>query len=68
MTVLDMIFRTIVEKDFDGLYNSDGECACDITDLAPCGGESFRGCNFGYYTDGPDWSDADFFIGKEKKK
>lgn len=38
---------------FDGLYSDGGECACDLSDLAPCGetedgGDFINGCHGGY--------------------
>jgi len=34
-------------KGYDGLYCSEGECACEIGDLCPCG-EYSEDCNPGY--------------------
>lgn len=37
-TVLDIIREHLTANGYDGLYNTDGECACELSDLAPCGG------------------------------
>lgn len=35
MNVLSIVKFYLAEKGFDGLYNMDGDCACDVTDLSP---------------------------------
>ena len=44
--VKDVIKDFIKESDYDGLYNIDGECACELSDLQPCG-ENFSDCILG---------------------
>lgn len=36
MTVIEIIEAHLREHGYDGLCNSDGECACRVDDLAPC--------------------------------
>lgn len=36
-TVIEMVRRRIVELGHDGLVSDGGECACEVSDLAPCG-------------------------------
>ena len=35
-TVNDILKQYLTDNGFDGLTEPDGECACDIKDLAPC--------------------------------
>jgi hypothetical protein len=61
MDVFDIIETHIEEGGFDGLYNSDGECACKKGDLAPCGGID-GDCEPGYVLEG-DCPIHDYHIG-----
>jgi hypothetical protein len=45
--VIDMVERTLKADGFDGLFSEDGECACTVDDLAPCG-EIQGSCSAGY--------------------
>ena len=36
MNVEEIVGKWLVENGFDGLFNADGECACEIGDIAPC--------------------------------
>jgi len=47
MNVLEMVGKYLEENGFDGLFNRDGECACEMGDLAPCdqvGADCEAGC------------------------
>ena len=46
MDILDIVKDYLKENQYDGLYNSDGECACELSDFRPCG-ESFCECKPG---------------------
>lgn len=35
--VIDMVAEKLTEDGFDGLVNDNGECGCELGDLAPCG-------------------------------
>lgn len=39
MNVKEMVKVVLVVNGFNGLYDEDGECACQVEDLMPCGGE-----------------------------
>ncbi len=45
--VIDMVRSYLVIYKYDGLYNTNGECGCLRTDLAPCG-EICIDCKAGY--------------------
>lgn len=47
MTVIEMVAEYLKQNGYDGLYSDDGECACEIGDIAPCNtiGEQ---CHAGY--------------------
>lgn len=36
LRVIDMVKFYLKQEQFDGLYSDDGECACELADLAPC--------------------------------
>lgn len=65
MNVLKIIQEHLRANSFDGLVSDDRECACLVSDLAPCEniGEL---CEPGYLTipvaDNGDDIDADFYI------
>lgn len=65
MTILDLIQKELQESSYDGLFNSDGECAC-LGDC-PCG-ELSEECEFGYFqqlTD-DDKEEFSYKIGRNK--
>ena len=65
MTILDLIQKQLQESNYDGLFNSDGECAC-LGDC-PCG-ELSEECEFGYFqqlTD-DDKEEFSYRIGRNK--
>jgi len=47
MTVKEIIENYLVCHGFGGLCNMDGECGCELSDLAPCG-QSIDRCEPGY--------------------
>ncbi len=46
-TVIEIIKQYLVENEYDGLYNEDIDCACELSDLAPCG-QTMAECTSGY--------------------
>ncbi len=48
--VIEIVKSWLRGHGYDGLYN-EGECACVVADLAPCG-EIGHDCKAGYKTDG----------------
>ena len=70
-TCLDIIKSYLTENGYDGLYNSNGECACELSDLAPCGDLYATDCAAGYKQKGCTescGSGCDFHICKDKPK
>ena len=49
---------------YDGLYN-EGECACEISDLMPCG-EPNSDCAAGYKAHCPEGHEFDFMVTQNK--
>ena len=47
-TVIDIIKQYLVDNDYDGLYNDEIDCACEVSDLAPCCEISKGECTSGY--------------------
>jgi len=37
MNVQEIIIDWLTSHGYDGLYNADGQCACKLGDLMPCG-------------------------------
>jgi len=50
MTVIEIVREYLEKNGFDGLFNEQGECACELNDLAPCG-EIGVDCEAGYKVD-----------------
>ena len=64
MTILDLIQKELKTSKYDGLFNSDGECAC-FGDC-PCG-ELSQECEFGYLQELDDDEKEEFLykIGRQ---
>lgn len=58
MEVIEIIKKYIEDNGYDGLYQTEGECACKIDDLYPCG-EGGLECNVGYKTPCPKIEDPE---------
>lgn len=43
----DYLKKKLAEDGYDGLFNNDGKCGCDLEDLIPCG-EPSEYCQPGY--------------------
>lgn len=50
-TVMDIVKKFLKDNGFDGLFNVNGECACDVKSLCPCDGEITE-CEPGYRIEG----------------
>lgn len=68
MNVKEMIAEYLFRSGYDGLYNDDGGCCCEKTDLFPCG--DVRGsCKAGYkVVCNSGCGEYNFCIGEEKKR
>lgn len=66
MTIAEVLKEWLLEHGYDGLFNSDGECACTLGDLGPC--ESWpEGCEPGYIATCPETcGEHDWHIQREK--
>jgi hypothetical protein len=64
MTVREIVTQWLIDHGYDGLWNEAGECACDLSDLIPCGGPCDE-CQAGYKTP-CDCGEHHYHIGKEK--
>lgn len=62
-TVIEMVKRYLIDNGFDGLYNEDLECGCEINDLEPCDALQSN-CKAGYKHQGD--KEYDFFIKDHK--
>lgn len=63
-TVIEIIKKNLIEEGFDGLYNEDLECGCEVSDLEPCG-EIRSDCTAGYKHPGNEGND--FYIKDHKE-
>ena len=36
MQIKEIVMKFLIDNKYDGLYDKDCECACDINDLFPC--------------------------------
>jgi len=48
MTILEIVEKYLKENEFDGLCNSNSQCACKLDDLMPCECEYVGECSPGY--------------------
>ncbi len=69
MDLLELIEDGLKRHCYVGLFNPDGECACKIGDLSPCG-EISETCLPGVFIDGPcsnccGGESCDFHIGRK---
>ncbi len=51
MKAREIMHEYLVTNHYDGLVDTDGECACGLEDLMPCG-EDFGRCMPGYEVEG----------------
>jgi len=67
MDIQDLVTEKIKNSDYDGLFDSSGECAC-VGDI-PCG-EVNTDCTFGYFMNLTDEQkvEFDFMIGLSNLK
>jgi len=47
MTVREIVEKYLEDNGYDGLYNTDKECACSLSDLIPCC-DGFHDCEPGH--------------------
>ncbi len=70
MDLIGLITDGLRRHGFDGLFNTDGECACKIGELVPCD-ELSESCEPGVFIDEPcsncgGGESCDFHIGRKK--
>ena len=64
-TVLEIVEDYLKRNGFDGLYNSELECGCSISNLNPCG-DIKNDCTAGYQVEAPPKDDYDNYIYNSK--
>ncbi len=66
MDCIDIIEKHLKENGLDGLYNSDGDCACTLeSGIEPCDNLNIHQCSSGYIQDYTR-DGFDYCIGPEK--
>ena len=66
--IKEIIENFLKKNGYDGLYNTEDECGCEVGDLFPCGNPSEIYCRAGYRQ--PCYScdnNCDFHIGPRKE-
>ncbi len=64
LTVAEIVVMYLKENGYEGLYNIDADCGCELGDLMPCC-EAADDCHAGYK--GPcNCGDHDFHIGDSR--
>ena len=48
MNTVQIIRQWLNENGYDGLFNADLPCGCNLDDFMPCGGEHNVGCKAAY--------------------
>jgi hypothetical protein len=70
MNVVKIIGEYLKQHGYDGLFNVDDECCCELNDMVPCG-NCFAGCKLGYKraprADLGEDMDAEWVIGEQKQ-
>lgn len=61
MRVIEIVAEHLRSRGFDGLFNGDAECGCEIGDLEPCMG-GMSGCEPGYKRQDPSGEPGDWII------
>lgn len=67
MYVKTIVRDFLIKNEYDGLFNEDGECACEVEDLSPCG-EMSENCTAGYSGPCTCGNGCDFDIYPTKKE
>jgi len=65
MTLAEIIEKWLLENKYDGLFNAEDECACEIGDLMPCIGPQID-CEPGYKGPCDCKDNHDWHMGFEK--
>lgn len=67
MKVIEIVKIHLETQGFDGLFNSNGQCACKTDDLEPCGNIS-SSCKAGYFSSPEEAEENgfDFMIGEKE--
>jgi hypothetical protein len=50
MNAIETVKEYLKKNKYDGLYNAEAGCACEIDDIAPCYNGFNCGCTVGYKT------------------
>ena len=67
MNLQEIVKQWLVDHGYDGLYNADGECACDTGDIMTCD-EPGIDCQPGYKVECPKGYEYDFIITPNKNQ
>jgi hypothetical protein len=65
MNIKEIVENHLKEGGFEGLYNSDIQCACELEDLAPCA-QMQDDCEPGYKCECDCGENCDYHISAEK--
>lgn len=67
MNLMQITDEWLTQHGFDGLFNEDGECSCEVGELMPCGEPDTEFCEAGYKVNGCTCGQGcDFHIVREK--
>ena len=65
MNCKDIIAKWLADNEYDGLYNADSECGCNLKDFMPCDGDDgIIDCQPGYLQ---PWM-GDYWVGPHKEE
>jgi hypothetical protein len=66
-TVKEVVRSFLEDNGYDGLFNSEFDCGCDLEELMPCE-DYFSDCECGYKHPNPEITESDFLIMRNKRE
>lgn len=62
ITVRDIVYHWLKERNYDGLFNYHFGCGCELDDLMPCCSDNIPDCEPGYKKKADPDSEDDWVI------
>lgn len=66
LNVVDIVKKYLIDNGYDGLWNPEYECGCELNELMPCD-INMTECGPGYLHKADPMTGYDFMIGPDKE-